>query len=1041
MKPARSDALAARIQLQLEERSAGAAPKPRPAVPDHELLCRIGGGSYGDVWLARAVTGHFYAVKVVWRANFSSDKPYEREFSGIVRFEPLSRSHPGVISVLHVGRDDAAGCFFYIMELADAVLEASEAGSLSSVEQSAQARNEVAVNAARYAPRTLRADLSARGRLPLGDVLALGVRLADALGHLHRYGLVHRDVKPSNVIFVNGQAKLADIGLVTSADEARSFVGTEGFIPPEGPGSVQADVFALGRLLYEAATGKDRCEFPDLPADLDQWPDRAAFLELNEILARACAPKAAGRHPNAAALAGDLNLAVSGRSVRHAYGIERRLKRATLVMAVAALVALLTVGAVWFQRLERQRADLRAAQEQILRQRAERSERTSRERLRESLLQQALALTASSEPDRRARALEALRSAAEVRPGKDLRDAAVSALATPELKVIRRWHADSPEAIGSRPDAALSRYLRCRQDGGLEILRMIDDAQLVSLPPVGQVPHFGYFSSDGHWLAVKYDDASLRLWNLQSRTNLLVTSSVEGASFAFSADSSALVAGQEDGEIHLVGLPDTRVHWQKHLPSGIGWLAFHPTEPIIAAAVADGTSLQFLRAEDGSLVRVLAVTNLGLVGCWSGDGRQLITAQADYSIRLWDWPGLQDSRVVLRLHRSEPISLTSDPSGRWLASAGWDNEVYWVDASDGRVLLAQPGENVFASNNRAAFLWTRNEQWTLAQFDPAFVPETLVLHEQDKGPRLLGFSPDGQWLASAGPDGVRVLNLGTRQTIAGPIRQSAKALCFSPDSRSLRVISQHSFLTWHFHTASGPTLGSSDSEQGARLETVPLPAELELELAEFAADAQGWVGLGHARNSQRLAWHTGLFGAAEVKAYNWTTPEMEFPVLSPDGRWLAWGNWKKQNAFLLDLRSNLPPVYFRSEGSSTVGFSPNGRWFVVSDQQNVRFYRVTDLQLEHTVARMPPGALPATITFSSDSSMCAITVPPSQVQLVDPDSGNQLVTLETPEPHLLTRQAFSPDNRRLAVASLDHCVLLWDLAKLRAKLSELGLDW
>src|SRR5437870_2207568 len=61
----------------------------RPSVPDHELLCRIGGGSYGDVWLAKNAVGTLRAVKVVHRKNFDREEHFEREFRGLQKFEPL----------------------------------------------------------------------------------------------------------------------------------------------------------------------------------------------------------------------------------------------------------------------------------------------------------------------------------------------------------------------------------------------------------------------------------------------------------------------------------------------------------------------------------------------------------------------------------------------------------------------------------------------------------------------------------------------------------------------------------------------------------------------------------------------------------------------------------------------------------------------------------------------------------------------------------------------------------------------------------------
>jgi len=239
-------------------------------IGDHELLRRIGSGSYGEVWLARNVMGAHRAIKVIYRKTFTDARPFDREFAGLKRFEPISRSHPGWISILHVGRDEEAGFFYYVMEAADDIALGQ------------------AINPEDYTPKTLASELAKRGRLPLDECLRLGMSLAAALGQLHSHGLIHRDVKPSNIIFVNSVPKLADIGLVTAIGEAATFVGTEGYVPPEGPGSPNADLYGLGKLLYEACMGKDSRQFPELPTNLDQTRDSPRLMRLNEIILRAC---------------------------------------------------------------------------------------------------------------------------------------------------------------------------------------------------------------------------------------------------------------------------------------------------------------------------------------------------------------------------------------------------------------------------------------------------------------------------------------------------------------------------------------------------------------------------------------------------------------------------------------------------------------------------------------------------------------------------------------------------------------------------------
>src|SRR5204862_6556210 len=104
--------------------------------------------------------------------------------------------------------------------------------------------------------------------LPVEQSINCALAMTAALQHLNGYGLVDRDIKPSNIIFMKGAAKLADIGLVASVDATMSFVGTAGFLPPEGPGTPQGDIYSLGKVLYDISMGRDRQEFPKLPADL-----------------------------------------------------------------------------------------------------------------------------------------------------------------------------------------------------------------------------------------------------------------------------------------------------------------------------------------------------------------------------------------------------------------------------------------------------------------------------------------------------------------------------------------------------------------------------------------------------------------------------------------------------------------------------------------------------------------------------------------------------------------------------------------------------
>ncbi len=364
MKASKSETIKARIGLSGPPLKR--VPGPAPRIPDHEMVCCIGQGSYGEVWLARNAVGTWRAVKVVYRQNFKDPKPYEREFSGMQRYEPISRTNDGLIDVLQIGRNDEEGYFYYVMELADSGLEPSNAEGEGENAQPADpldASNHENLDPETYVPKTLSRVIHQRGRLSYEECLTLGLTLNLALGHLHRHGLIHRDVKPSNIVFVNGVPKLTDIGLVTDLAGAESFVGTEGFIPPEGPNSAQADLYALGKVLYEASMGKDRNQFPEPVTLLGLDGESRDLMELNAVLVRACAPDPKERYQRAEEMNADLALLHSGESVREKHALARRVRLLRQVGVIIIAVLVLAVIPYWLAIQQARNANAAARRE------------------------------------------------------------------------------------------------------------------------------------------------------------------------------------------------------------------------------------------------------------------------------------------------------------------------------------------------------------------------------------------------------------------------------------------------------------------------------------------------------------------------------------------------------------------------------------------------------------------------------------------------------------------------------------------------------
>ncbi|HWN93952.1 MAG TPA: protein kinase [Methylomirabilota bacterium] len=612
-----------------------------PVIPDHQLVRRIGQGSYGEIWLARNVIGTYRAVKIVYRSRFDDSKPFDREFTGLQAFEPVSRSHPGLVNILQVGRNEDMGCMYYVMELADDEVAGRQ------------------VHPDVYVAMTLGRQLSARERLPANECVQIGIHLAAALGHLHKAGLVHRDIKPSNIIFVNGQPKLADIGLVSLAN-APTFVGSEGYIPPEGPGSFQADIYSLGKVLYEISTGQDRQRFPELPRNISTFDDCADVAELNEVVVKACAQKPADRYSSADDLRADLEMISAGRSVKRLHFVERQLARVRRV-AAAAIGITVAVG--------------------VLAYAINRGRNREKQLLAASYVARGAERVADGNPHAAvpwfAEALRLQQSDASIAESHRLR---IGAAFQQAPKLLQFWEGKIPVSdLRFSPDGRTLLVAAGKQ------VRLLDiaTAALVAEFPMKHSIHGAAYSPDGERIAVA-NNRFLTLLDVATGASVEWKKHAQVLSAEFNSDGQTLVLGCLKGCAHVVDAATG----EPRGPDLIGHIAeasyavFSPDDARIVTASRDSTA-RIWDAKTGELLYVLPHAHWIRDAVFSPDGQRVLTASSDHTLFVWDI--FPEPRITSRMeHRGDVQRARFSPDGRSIASAGMDLTVRFWNVRTGK---------------------------------------------------------------------------------------------------------------------------------------------------------------------------------------------------------------------------------------------------------------------------------------------------------------------------------------------------------------------
>ena len=196
----------------------------------YQIIKTLGEGGMANVYLAHdTILDRNVAVKVL-RGDLATDEKFVRRFQREA-LSASSLSHPNIVEMYDVGEDD--GQYYIVMEFVDG--------------------------------KTLKQVLKQRGHLSVTEVIDIMSQLTDGMAHAHDAYIIHRDIKPQNIMILsNGMIKITDFGVATALNstqltQTNSVMGTVHYLPPEqaqGKGStIRSEIYSMGIMMYELLSG------------------------------------------------------------------------------------------------------------------------------------------------------------------------------------------------------------------------------------------------------------------------------------------------------------------------------------------------------------------------------------------------------------------------------------------------------------------------------------------------------------------------------------------------------------------------------------------------------------------------------------------------------------------------------------------------------------------------------------------------------------------------------------------------------------------